>query len=365
MNEQALRAWLTAWLAAELDLAADTIDEDRPLADYGVGSRMLVQLSGALEDLLDRPLSPVVGYRAPTVASLVRHLTDAPAADAAPAADSAPDTATGAAGEPVAVIGIGCRFPGGGDTPAAFWRLLREGRDATGPVPPGRWAAAEAAGGEEVLARTPSRGGFLTEDPAAFDAEFFGISPREAAAVDPQQRLMLEVAWEALEHAGIPPRSLRGGAAGVFVGASASDYAMLQMNDIERVDAFSGTGSALSIIANRISYTLGLHGPSMVVDTACSSSLVAVHLAMQSLRSGECDLALAGGVNLLLSPAATVNFEDAGVMAADGRRKAFAAGDSSRVTPPASATWPSPAASTCCCPRRRPSASRTPGTAAG
>ncbi|WP_158076172.1 type I polyketide synthase [Streptomyces amritsarensis] len=326
MNEQALRAWLTAWLAAELDLAADTIDEDRPLADYGVGSRMLVQLSGALEDLLDRPLSPVVGYRAPTVASLVRHLTDAPAADAAPAADSAPDTATGAAGEPVAVIGIGCRFPGGGDTPAAFWRLLREGRDATGPVPPGRWAAAEAAGGEEVLARTPSRGGFLTEDPAAFDAEFFGISPREAAAVDPQQRLMLEVAWEALEHAGIPPRSLRGGAAGVFVGASASDYAMLQMNDIERVDAFSGTGSALSIIANRISYTLGLHGPSMVVDTACSSSLVAVHLAMQSLRSGECDLALAGGVNLLLSPAATVNFEDAGVMAADGRSKAFAAG---------------------------------------
>ncbi|WP_219664092.1 type I polyketide synthase [Streptomyces bambusae] len=324
MNEQALRAWLTAWLAAELDLAADTIDEERPLSDLGVGSRMLVQLSGALEELLDRPLSPVVGYRAPTVASLARHLVGA---DDARAVCVRTTTAPGGGDEPVAVIGLGCRFPGGADSPAAFWRLLREGRDATGTVPPDRWAAAaRTEGDDDVLARTPSRGGFLAEDPAAFDAEFFGVSAREAEAVDPQQRLMLEVAWEALEHAGIPPRSLKGSSTGVFVGASASDYGVLQMNDIERVDAFSGTGSALSIIANRISYTFGLHGPSMVVDTACSSSLVAVHLAVQSLRNGECDLALAGGVNLLLSPAATVNFEDAGVMAADGRSKAFAVG---------------------------------------
>ncbi|MCP3821625.1 SDR family NAD(P)-dependent oxidoreductase [Streptomyces sp. A3M-1-3] len=328
-TEQSLRRWLTDWLAAKLDIAPAEVGPTQPFQDLGLGSLSVVQLSGELEELLDREVPPTVVYRAPTVAALARHLID-PQAEPLPGPLLSPALGpeADAAEAPVAVIGLACRLPGGADSPDAYWRLLREGRDATASVPADRWSdtAAQGAHAREVLDRTPARGGFLTEDLAAFDAEFFGLSDREAAAVDPQQRLMLEVAWEALEHAGIPPRSLAGSAAGVFVGASASDYGSLQMNDLASVDAWSGTGSALSVIANRISYTLGLTGPSMVVDTACSSSLVAVHLAMRSLRARESSVALAGGVNLLLSPAVTVNFEDAGVMAADGRSKTFAAG---------------------------------------
>ncbi|MFE6738012.1 SDR family NAD(P)-dependent oxidoreductase [Streptomyces tubercidicus] len=323
MNEQTLRAWLTSWLAERLDVAEHGIDPDQALAGMGLQSREVVELSGALEDLLDCSLSPAVVYRAPTIASLARHLTGQ---DVSGQSESTPGPAPSDR-EPVAVIGMGLRFPGGAATPEAYWQLLREGRDATSPAPPGRWDPynEQHAGAASVLERTPTRGGYLTEDLAAFDADFFGLSAREAAAADPQQRFMLEVAWEALEHAGIPPRSVTGSRTGVFVGASVSDYGNLQMGDLATVNAWSGAGSALSVIANRISYTLGLRGPSLVVDTACSSSLVAVHQAVQSLRAGESELALAGGVNLLLSPAVTVNFEEAGVMAADGRCKTFSA----------------------------------------
>jgi acyl transferase domain-containing protein/thioesterase domain-containing protein/SAM-dependent methyltransferase/acyl carrier protein len=225
--------------------------------------------------------------------------------------------------EPIAVIGIGCRFPGA-DGPDAFWRLLHGGVSAITEVPAQRWDADELY---DPQPSTPGKmntrwGGFL-DQVDQFDAAFFRISPREARRIDPQQRLLLEVAWEALEDAGQTAERLAGSATGVFVGISNDDYARLQLSDLALDDAYAGTGSALSIAANRLSYWFDLRGPSMAIDTACSSSLVAVHLACRSLRSGECSLALAGGVNLILTPALTVNFTKAGFMAPDGLCKAF------------------------------------------
>ncbi len=227
--------------------------------------------------------------------------------------------------EPIAVVGLGCRFPGAED-PAAFWDLLRNGRDATGEVPPGRWDV-DAFYDPEPQAPGKAytrRGGYL-RDVAGFDPEFFGVSPREAAGMDPQQRLLLEVAWEALEHAGIAPDRLAASSTGVFVGVMNLDYPQMLLTaaDPGRIDAFFGAGSEASFPAGRLSYHLGLRGPSMVVATACSSSLVAVHLACQSLRLGECRLALAGGVNVILNPRANVVLCKMSALSPDGRCKAF------------------------------------------
>src|ERR1700743_2663751 len=206
--------------------------------------------------------------------------------------------------EPIAVVGIGCRFPGNVTGPDSFWQLLLDGVDAIAEVPADRWdAGAFYDPDPSVSGRMTTKWGGFVPDADAFDADFFGITPREATAMDPQQRLLLEVAWEALEHAGIPPESLRRSQTGVFAGACAGDYGYLAGTDLSRVDAWSNIGGALSIIANRLSYFLDLRGPSVSVDTACSSSLVAVHMAAQSLRAGDCELAIAAGVNLLLSPA--------------------------------------------------------------
>jgi phthiocerol/phenolphthiocerol synthesis type-I polyketide synthase B len=224
----------------------------------------------------------------------------------------------------VAVVGLGCRLPGGIGGPEDLWRLLRAGGDVRAAVPQERWAAYESAGPEfaAVLAGTTRWGGFL-DDVAGFDAAFFGISPREAAVMDPQQRVLLEVTWEALERAGLPPRRLAGGRAGVFVGVWSDDYGRRLLEDLPRIEAWTGIGTTMGGVAARISHALDLRGPSLAVDTACSSSLVAVHLACQSLRAGECPVALAGGVNLLLSPGMTVALQRAGAIAGDGRCKVF------------------------------------------
>ena len=210
-------------------------------------------------------------------------------------------------------------FPGDIAGPESLWRFLCDGRSAVGEVPPDRWASFDDGSPEvaAALSGTTRWGSFLS-DIDAFDAEFFEISPREAAKMDPQQRLLLEVAHEALEHAGIPADSLRHTQTGVFAGACLGEYGYLASTDLSQVDAWSGTGGALSIIANRVSYFFDLRGPSVTVDTACSSSLVAVHLACQSLRTGESNLALAAGVNLLLSPAVTRSFDQAERDVADG-----------------------------------------------
>ena len=223
----------------------------------------------------------------------------------------------------IAIIGMGCRFPGAKD-PASYWQLLREGVDGVSEVPSERWDVNSFYLEDPA---TPGKmntrwGGFL-ENIQEFDANFFKISPREAERLDPQQRLLLEVTWEALENAHIVPHSLSGSQTGVFVGISNSDYGRLLFKDLEGINAYNGTGAAFCIAANRISYFLNLKGPSLAIDTACSSSLVSLHYACQSLLSGESDLCLAGGVNLILSPELNINFSQARMMAADGRCKTF------------------------------------------
>ncbi|MEV4289460.1 beta-ketoacyl synthase N-terminal-like domain-containing protein [Nonomuraea bangladeshensis] len=289
------------------------VDPGRPLEEHGLSSREAVAVAGELGELLGRELSPTIVWEHPTIDRLARALS-APQETA---------EAGGTAGEPVAVIGVGCRFPGA-HGPEAYWKLLVDGRDAVGEVPEGRWEAFDdgSARTREALAGVTRHGGFLA-DVAGFDAGFFGISPGEAAAMDPQQRLLLETVWEALEHAGHAPRTLSGSRTGVYAGLSGTEYAHLTGADLAAVDAWTATGAALSIAANRVSYLLDLRGPSLAVDTACSSSLVATHLAVTGLRAGECDLALAAGVNLLLSPLVTVAFDRGGGTAADGRCKAF------------------------------------------
>jgi acyl transferase domain-containing protein/acyl carrier protein len=230
-----------------------------------------------------------------------------------------------AAREPIAIVGLACRVPGA-DDPAAFWDLLMAGTDAISPVPRDRWDHDAYFGTD---ASEPGRvathsGGFI-RGVDRFDAAFFGISDREARAMDPQQRLLLEVGWEALEHAGIAPDSLEGTATGVYLGATSNDYVYLQLEagDPALLDGHYASGIAQSVMSGRLSYLLGLQGPSLTVDTACSSSLVAVHLACQALRSGDCRMALAGGVNLLLSPNLFVSLSRAHMLSPDGRCKTF------------------------------------------
>ncbi|WP_371320782.1 type I polyketide synthase, partial [Saccharothrix yanglingensis] len=216
--------------------------------------------------------------------------------------------------EPVAVVGVGCRFPGAAG-PAAFWDLVASGADATTTVPADRgWPAAHRRW----------RGGFL-DGVDLFDADFFGIPPREAVTMDPQQRLLLETTWEAVEHAGIDPSSLRGSRTGVFVGTSGQSYPELLRGSAQRDEGHVSTGNTASVLSGRISYVLGLHGPTVTVDTACSSSLVALHLAVRALRGGECDLALAGGVAVVAAPEVFGEFDRQGGIAGDGRCKAFSA----------------------------------------
>jgi acyl transferase domain-containing protein len=232
--------------------------------------------------------------------------------------------AESAAREPVAIIGTGLRFPGGVRDSEGLWDLLRSGRDAISEIPRDRWDVdafhdddADAPG--KMFTR---HGGFVG-DVDRFDAEFFGISPREAESMDPQQRVMLETAWHAFEDAGIAPSSLHGTRTGVFLGVCNNDYGRMLFAHPDRIDPYFSPGNAGSVVSGRLSYFLGTHGPSVTTDTACSSSLVALHLAVQSLRAGECDLALAGGINLILSPEMNINFSKARMMARDGRCKTF------------------------------------------
>jgi myxalamid-type polyketide synthase MxaE and MxaD len=317
---EVIQAWLVSRLSELLEIEANEIDVGEPFASYGLGSTELVSLSGDLAEWLGRDLPAELAYEFPTIEALARGLADSsspsqPATEASRIRD--------ANAEAIAIIGIGCRFPGASDA-RAFWNLLRDGVDAIREVPAERFNLHDfydpdpAAPGKIV-----TRWGGFIEHVGDFDAHFFGISPREAARMDPQQRLLLEVVWEALEDAGLVREHLAGTPTGVFIGISNNDYGRIQFNDLDRIDAYAGTGNALSIAANRISYVFDFRGPSIAIDTACSSSLVAVHQACNSLRSGESTLALAGGVNLILSPAITINFTKAGAMAPDGRCKAF------------------------------------------
>ncbi|MFF4159219.1 SDR family NAD(P)-dependent oxidoreductase [Streptomyces sp. NPDC001678] len=334
-----IEEWLLTGLADRLGVPASELDPRRPIAGYGLQSVEMVTMIGDLEQWLGRPVNTTVAWEYPTVEALAGHLAGAPAKAVEPSSGDDRATVPGPAAaarpagrpggapsapEPVAIVGMGCRFPGGADSPKAFWDLLCEGRDAITEVPADRWKVDEFYDSDpSVPGRTPTRWGGFLDGVDRFDARFFGIPAPEAARMDPQQRLLAEVAWEALEDAGIPAESLAGSRTGVFVGISTFDHATRRLTELDSIDAYTGTGSALSIAANRLSYLFDLRGPSMAVDTACSSSLVAVVQALSALASGDCTAALVGGVNLILSPAFAINFGKAGVMAPDGRCKTF------------------------------------------
>ncbi|MFD8491824.1 beta-ketoacyl synthase N-terminal-like domain-containing protein [Amycolatopsis sp. NPDC059657] len=315
----AVRAWLIGWVARHLAIPEHAVNTMRPLDEFGLSSTDIVTLTGDLSEHVGQAVAPDTVFEYPTIAVLADHVS-AMAAHRHAAAHHTPTEAV-QDDDPVAVIGLGCRFPGAVHGPEMYWRLLSEGRDGIRRIPPGRWESYAEQDPEvaALIAGAAGLGGFL-DDIAGFDAAFFGISPREATVTDPQQRLALEVTWEALEDAGIPPRALAGTKTGVFMAASAVEYLP---DGVSAVDGWSATGSSMGVIANRISYLLGTRGPSMVVDTACSGSLVAIHLACRHLLGGDCDLAVAGGVNLLLTPAVSAGFTDAGVLSSDGRCKTF------------------------------------------
>ncbi|PSJ25864.1 fatty acyl-AMP ligase [Streptosporangium nondiastaticum] len=303
-----IEAWLAARIAERLGLPASAVDRDLPFASLGLDSRQAVAVATELGDRLGRELPAGLVFEHPSVRTVAARL--GAKAQPRPAASSPTAQATG---EPIAIVGMGCRFPGAPDVDS-YWRLLLDGRDAVGEVPRDRW--------DPELVAAPRHGGFL-DRVDAFDARFFGISAREAERMDPQQRLLLEVAWQAFEDAHVTPARLAGTETGVFVGISSHDYAGLQMPHLEAVDVYSATGNAQSVAANRLSYHFDLAGPSLAVDTACSSSLAAVHMACQSLRAGECRTALAGGVNLLITPGLSVAFAQGGMLSAAGRCRTF------------------------------------------
>ncbi len=229
--------------------------------------------------------------------------------------------------DPIAIVGIGLRLPGGARNESSLWQILANGVDTISEIPCDRWDLdAYYDPDPDKPGKMNTRHGSFLSDVDQFDAEFFGVSPREAVSMDPQQRLLMETSWEALENAAIAPATLRGSPTGVFVGIGNNDYWRMVYGDEQQIDAYSALGNSYSVAAGRISYFLGVHGPSMAVDTACSASLVAVHLACRSLRSGECTLALAAGVNLILSPDANINFSKSRMLAPDGRCKTFDAG---------------------------------------
>ncbi|MDT5335349.1 MAG: polyketide synthase 13, partial [Mycobacterium sp.] len=311
MTVAELREWLRKWIGNATGQSPDGIDESAPMVELGLSSRDAVAMASDIEDLTGVTLTATVAFRHPTIESLATVIVEGEPEDDQ-ANDPDEDWSRTKDVDDIAIVGIGTRFPGDLNTPEQMWQALLEGRDAITDLPEGRWE--EFLGEPRIAARVAkahTRGGYLS-DIKGFDAEFFALSKMEADNIDPQQRMALELTWEALEHARIPASSLRGGSVGVYVGSSTNDYSMLSVSDPAVAHPYAITGTASSIIANRVSYFFDFRGPSMAIDTACSSSLVAIHEGVKALRAGDVDVVVAGGVNALITPLVTIGFDEVG-----------------------------------------------------
>ncbi|RAV13067.1 polyketide synthase [Mycobacterium colombiense] len=320
-----MREWLRNWVGRAVGKSPDEIDESVPMVELGLASRDAVAMAADIEDLTGVTLSVAVAFQHPTIESLATRIIEGEPEVADDELDGADWTRTGPAERvDIAIVGLATRLPGDMNSPDETWAALMEGRDAITDLPEGRWSEfLEEPRIAERVGTARTRGGYL-KDIKGFDSEFFAVAKTEADNIDPQQRMALELTWEALEHARIPASSLRGEAVGVYVGFSNNDYQFLAVSDPTVAHPYAITGTASSIIANRVSYFYDFRGPSVALDTACSSSLVATHQAVQALRNGECDVAVAGGVNALLTPLVTLGFDEIGaVLAPDGRIKSF------------------------------------------
>ncbi len=325
MTVSEMREWLRNWVGNAVGKSPDSIDESVPMVELGLASRDAVAMAADIEDLTGVTLSVAVAFQHPTIESLATRIIEGEPERPDDDSDAFDWSRKGPAERvDIAVVGLSTRLPGDMNTPEETWQALLEGRDAITDLPEGRWSEfLEEPRLAARVAQARTRGGYL-KDIKGFDSEFFAVAKTEADNIDPQQRLALELTWEALEHARIPASSLRGESVGVFVGSSTNDYSFLAVSDPSVAHPYAITGTASSIIANRVSYFYDFHGPSVTVDTACSSSLVAIHQGVQALRNGEADAVVAGGVNALITPMVTLGFDEIGaVLAPDGRIKSF------------------------------------------
>ncbi|MFF3437166.1 SDR family NAD(P)-dependent oxidoreductase, partial [Streptosporangium sp. NPDC002721] len=310
-------------LRTVLPYAPDVVDPHQAFQEMGFDSLAAVELHDRLAETIGAELPMTLAFDHPTPAAVAAYLFTEVFGMAAE--ETSEVRATVGSDEPIAIIGIGCRYPGGVATPEELWRIVTEGAETTTGFPADRgWDLERLFDDDPEKSNTTyARVGHFLHDAAEFDPDFFGINPREAVAMDPQQRLLLETAWEAFERAGIDPRSLKGSQTGVFIGAEPQDYGPRLDKAPGEIEGYLVTGNATSVVSGRIAYSLGLEGPTLTVDTACSASLVAIHLACQSLRTGETPLALAGGVTVMSTPGTYTAFSKQRVIAADGRCKAF------------------------------------------